>query len=140
MTSNVSLGRQKSKRKLAVKLSNVLDVCDVTAQLHEIHAKVKAREMAFTRSLFVVFILAVCTYIPYEVIVIAGYFVSLPPEVSLLGNLLLFTNSCLNWAVYGAMNPGLNCGCRRYVKRLLTCRRRGKTTANRKLSLASVAD
>ena len=110
--------------------------------LHKRQKKKRAREVAFVRSLFVVFILMFISFIPYSVIVIASSSVEdVPPEVIILGDLLLFFNNSVNWIVYGAMNPAFRKGYVKYVRQVvLTCCRLGRQRAQRYLnaSLSSI--
>ena len=100
------------------------------------HRKKKAREVAFVRSLFVVFILMFISFIPYGVTIVArSCFENVPPEVAILGNLLLFLNNSINWIVYGAMNPAFRKGYVKYVREvLITCCRVGRERAERNLN------
>ena len=82
--------------------------------------KKKAREVAFVRSLFVVFILMFISFIPLGVMLIISSSVeNVPPEVFILGNLLLFFNNSVNWIVYGVMNPAFRKGYVKCTRQLL---------------------
>ena len=98
--------------------------------------KKKAREVAFVRSLFVVFILMFISFIPFGVIIIvSSFFENVPPEVVILGNMLLFFNNSINWIVYGAMNPAFRKGYMKYVREvLITCCRVGRKRTERYLN------
>ncbi|KAK7087608.1 hypothetical protein V1264_021636 [Littorina saxatilis] len=82
--------------------------------------RTKAREVAFIRSLFVVFLLAVVTFITYGAMTVLGTYVSLSPEVVILGNFFLFFNNSVNWIVYGVMNPVFRQGYVHYSRKILT--------------------
>nr|KAG5699124.1 hypothetical protein BaRGS_014423 [Batillaria attramentaria] len=67
--------------------------------------KKRNKEEAFVRSLFVVFLLMLCSFFPFGTVIIVSSYVTVPSEVSIAANLVLFFNSAVNWIVYGAMNP-----------------------------------
>jgi len=106
------------------------------------HRSNKAREVAFVRSLFVVFILMFISFIPLGVILtISSSVENVPPEVFILGNLLLFFNNSINWIVYGVMNPAFRKGYGKCTRQLLTkcCgvgRERKQRSVNASLSTA----
>ncbi|KAK7087611.1 hypothetical protein V1264_021639 [Littorina saxatilis] len=81
--------------------------------LQKMQKKKKAREVAFVRSLFVVFLLTICSFVPYGVVIVLAERVTIPPEVVIMGNLFAFVNNSVNWIVYGAMNPVFR---RRYIQ------------------------
>ncbi|KAL8620210.1 hypothetical protein ACOMHN_028860 [Nucella lapillus] len=64
-----------------------------------------AREFAFVRSLFVVFLLTGITFLPYLIIMALSSKVHVPSEIVVLGLLILYVNNSVNWIVYGVMNP-----------------------------------
>ncbi|KAK7087604.1 hypothetical protein V1264_021633 [Littorina saxatilis] len=80
----------------------------------------KSREVAFVRSLFVVFLLAVVTFIPYGAMTVLGTLVSLSSELVILGNLFLFFNNSVNWIVYGVMSPAFRQGYVHCSRKILT--------------------
>ena len=106
------------------------------------HRSNKAREVAFVRSLFVVFILMLISFIPLGVILtISSSVENVPPEIFILGNLLLFFNNSINWIVYGVMNPAFRKGYGKCTRQLLTkcCgvgRERKQRSVNASLSTA----
>lgn len=89
---------------------------------HERLAKSRASELltmerSFIRSLLVTFVITLATCIPFFVINLVNTKVSLPPEIIIMGNLLLFASSSVNWIIYGAMNPSF-----RIVSPVCLCR------------------
>ncbi|KAK7087605.1 hypothetical protein V1264_021634 [Littorina saxatilis] len=82
--------------------------------------RTKAREVAFVRSLFVIFLLAVVTFITYGAMIVLASYVRLPPEVVILGNFFLYFNNSVNWIVYGVMNPAFRQGYVLYARKILT--------------------
>lgn len=73
--------------------------------LHRHHRRQRSREVAFVRSLCVVCFLFFVGFFPYTVINVVDFYWTVPPEVLIFSNLLLFFNSAVNWIVYGVMNP-----------------------------------
>ncbi|KAL8620212.1 hypothetical protein ACOMHN_028862 [Nucella lapillus] len=64
-----------------------------------------AREVAFVRSLFIVFLLTFIAFVPFTIITVVSINTALPSEVNILGLLILYVNNSVNWIVYGVMNP-----------------------------------
>ncbi|KAK7087603.1 uncharacterized protein [Littorina saxatilis] len=92
---------------------------NTTAQdLQKLRKKKKAREMAFVRSLFVVFLLTIFSFAPYGVIIVVTWQFNVSPEVVILGNFFVFLNNAVNWIVYGVMNTVFKRG---YFELLTSC-------------------
>ena len=107
--------------ELARSTSESQRVSPFIQNLQRRHRKKRAREVAFVRSLFVVCIIMFICFIPYGVInIISSSVENVPPEVVILGNMLLFFNNSVNWIVYGAMNPVFRKGYVKYMRRVLT--------------------
>ncbi|XP_076450332.1 uncharacterized protein LOC143286590 [Babylonia areolata] len=105
----------------------------LTTAVQKVHRQKKkhsTREVAFVRSLFVVFIITCITFFPYVVILIVSSIVAVPSEVAILGLMLLFSNNSVNWIVYGVMNPSYRKAYRACWNRLLgkCCHRRQEQT------------
>ncbi|XP_076451117.1 uncharacterized protein LOC143287000 isoform X2 [Babylonia areolata] len=105
----------------------------LTTTVQKVHRQKKkhsTREVAFVRSLFVVFLITCFTFIPYVVILIVSSIIAVPSEVAILGLLLLFSNNSVNWIVYGVMNPSYRKAYRACWNRLLgkCCHRRQEQT------------
>nr|KAG5701020.1 hypothetical protein BaRGS_022731 [Batillaria attramentaria] len=78
--------------------------------------KERAREEAFLRSLFIVFLLMAVSFLPYAVVLALDASIGpLLPEVAIPSSLLLLFNCAANWIVYGVMNRSFRRG---YVKRV----------------------
>ncbi|KAK7087610.1 probable G-protein coupled receptor No9 [Littorina saxatilis] len=95
--------RQKQQHKTAGQESTLLKTAKRRGQIRDMRHK--AREVAFVRSLFVVFLLAVGTFIPYSLMTILKSYMDFSAELVILGNFFLFLNNSVNWIVYGVMNP-----------------------------------
>ncbi|KAL8620213.1 hypothetical protein ACOMHN_028863 [Nucella lapillus] len=87
--------------------------------LQQRRKKQKAREVAFVRSLLVVFVMMIVCFIPYGVSILLSSYITMPDEVTILGIMFLFTNNAVNWIVYGVMNPAFRRGYQDCVQRVL---------------------
>lgn len=79
----------------------------VSTYVEELQSRAHERqvaERAFVASLCVIFAIMFASYIPFFFINAIHTSMSLRPEVTIVGNLLLFLNSSVNWIVYGVMN------------------------------------
>ncbi|KAL8620211.1 hypothetical protein ACOMHN_028861 [Nucella lapillus] len=105
----------------------------LTQDAHTVHQQKKkenSREVACVRSLFIVWLLTVTSFIPYVIIMIVSSVIPLPSEVLILGILLLFSNNSMNWIVYGVVNPSFRKAYRKCGQQLLgmCCQRKqGRT-------------
>ncbi|KAK7087607.1 probable muscarinic acetylcholine receptor gar-1 [Littorina saxatilis] len=81
-----------------------------TLDLQRLQRRKKAKEEAFIRSLFIVFLLAVFSFIPFGAITVAKLKVSVSAEVVMIGNFFLFLNNSVNWIVYGVINAAFRDG------------------------------
>ncbi|XP_076450333.1 uncharacterized protein LOC143286591 [Babylonia areolata] len=105
----------------------------LTTAVQNVHRQKKkhsTREVAFVRSLFVVFLITCMSYIPYVVILVVSSIIAVPSEVAILGLMLLFSNNSVNWIVYGVMNPSYRKAYKACWNRLLgkCCHRRQEQT------------
>ncbi|XP_076451115.1 uncharacterized protein LOC143286999 [Babylonia areolata] len=120
-----SLGTTRSARSPQKRL-----LMTAVQNAHHQKKKTSTREVAFVRSLFVVFIITCITFFPYVVILIVSSIVAVPSEVAILGLMLLFSNNSVNWIVYGVMNPSYRKAYRACWNRLLgkCCHQRQEQT------------
>ncbi|KAK7087646.1 uncharacterized protein [Littorina saxatilis] len=127
-TSSVSLSRRSTAQESTSTVSGVSQLTfrgdhdnpSTPAQnLQKILKKKRGKEMAFVRSLFVVFLLTVFSFIPFGAVIVVSAEVFVPPEVIILGNFFLFFNNSVNWIVYGVMNTAFRQGYIEYGRRML---------------------
>nr|KAG5701021.1 hypothetical protein BaRGS_022732 [Batillaria attramentaria] len=83
--------------------------------------KERAREEAFVRSLYVVFLLMLASFAPYAIVIIVTWSVgpSAFRRIVIASILLLLFNCSVNWIVYGVMNRSFRRGYVKHVKRVL---------------------
>ncbi|XP_076450334.1 uncharacterized protein LOC143286592 [Babylonia areolata] len=106
--------------------------------LQQQRRKKRAREVAFVRSLLVVFILMFLCFIPYGVSIVVSSFLHVPAEVLILGVMFLFANNSINWIVYGVMNSAFRHGYAVCARKLLAvCCRVGQGSLPRFLVAAA---
>ena len=93
--------------------------------------KDRARAAAFVRSLLLVSVLMLVSFVPFGVVIVvtSSSYVTASPEVVIAAYMLLFFSSSVNCVVYGAMNPRVTRSCRknvRYARQVLRARRQGR--------------
>nr|KAG5701016.1 hypothetical protein BaRGS_022727 [Batillaria attramentaria] len=81
--------------------------------------KQEARDKAIVRSLFVVFLLSLISFIPFGVLRVVESYQKISYVVDISFVLLLVFNCSVNWIVYGVMNRSFRRGYVRLLRNVL---------------------